>query len=61
MTKYSKNTQKYVKKAVEEFKEGKLKIGRSNKKVKDIKQAIAIGLDEARDEGERVPRKEDDK
>ena len=39
------------------MKEGKLKIGRSNKKVTDPKQAIAIGLSEAREEGAKVPYK----
>jgi hypothetical protein len=38
-----------------EFKEGKLKSGRSNKKVKSREQAIAIGLSEARREGAKVP------
>ena len=40
-----------------EYKEGKLKMGRSGKKVKSHKQAIAIGLSEARKEGKRVPKK----
>jgi hypothetical protein len=38
-----------------EFKRGKLKMGRSGKKVKSRKQAIAIGLSEARREGKKVP------
>jgi hypothetical protein len=38
-----------------EFKRGKLKMGRSGKKVKNRKQAIAIGLSEARREGKKVP------
>jgi hypothetical protein len=46
-----------VKKVMHEFKEGKLKNGRSGKKVKSRKQAIAIGLSEARRTGAKVPRK----
>jgi hypothetical protein len=40
-----------------QFKRGKLKSGRSGKTVKSRKQAIAIGLSEARSKGKRVPRK----
>jgi hypothetical protein len=40
-----------------EYKRGKLKSGRSGKKVKSRKQAIAIGLSEARREGAKVPKK----
>ncbi len=40
-----------------EFKRGELKSGRSGKKVKSRKQAIAIGLSEARKEGAKVPEK----
>jgi hypothetical protein len=40
-----------------EFKRGKLKSGRSGKKVKSRKQAIAIGLSEARRKGKKVPAK----
>ena len=40
-----------------EMKEGKLKMGRSGKKVKSRKQAIAIGLSEARKAGKKVPPK----
>jgi hypothetical protein len=40
-----------------EFKRGRLKMGRSGKKVKSRKQAIAIGLAEARREGKKVPSK----
>lgn len=57
MAKYGKKAQKKVKKAVHEYKRGKLKSGRSGKKVKSRKQAIAIGLSEARREGAKVPRK----
>jgi hypothetical protein len=57
MTKYSPKASQKVEKALHEMKEGKLKIGRSNKKVTSRKQAIAIGLSEAREEGARVPKK----
>ncbi len=57
MRKYSKGSQKKVEKVMHEFKEGKLKSGKSNKKVTNRKQAVAIGLSEARKAGERVPRK----
>jgi hypothetical protein len=55
MPKYSKKSQDSVEKAMHEFKRGKLKSGRSGKKVTNPKQAIAIGLDEARDKGAKVP------
>jgi hypothetical protein len=57
MAKYSKESQSKVKKSMEEMKEGKLKSGRSGKKVSNPKQAIAIGLSEARKEGAKVPKK----
>ncbi|QEC67364.1 hypothetical protein FRZ67_08670 [Panacibacter ginsenosidivorans] len=57
MAKYSKKAQTKVKRAMEEMKEGKLKSGRSNKKVTNPKQAVAIGLSEARAEGAKVPKK----
>jgi hypothetical protein len=57
MAKYSKKAQDKVKKAMHERKEGTLKSGRSGKKVKSKKQAIAIGLSEARKEGAKVPKK----
>lgn len=53
--KYGKGSQKAVKKALHEMKRGKLKSGRSGKKVKNPKQAIAIGLSEARKRGAKVP------
>jgi hypothetical protein len=56
MAKYSKKAQKKVKKAMHERKHGELKSG-SGKKVKSRKQAIAIGLSEARKEGAKVPKK----
>jgi hypothetical protein len=57
MAKYGKTAQKKVKKAMHERKEGTLKSGRSGKKVTSKKQAIAIGLSEARREGGKVPKK----
>ncbi|MBN9588802.1 MAG: hypothetical protein J0G99_07320 [Alphaproteobacteria bacterium] len=54
--KYSKGAQRKVKKAMEERKKGTLKSG-SGRKVKSRKQAIAIGLSEARREGKKVPKK----
>ena len=55
--KYSKGASKKVEKAMHERKEGTLKSGRSGKKVTSRKQAIAIGLSEARTEGKKVPKK----
>jgi hypothetical protein len=57
MNKYSPKAQEKVEKTVKEFKEGKLKSGNSDKKVTNRKQAIAIGLSEARKEGAKVPKK----
>jgi hypothetical protein len=57
MAKYSKASQKKVENAMHEMHEGKLKSGRSNKKVTNPKQAIAIGLSEARAEGDKAPKK----
>jgi len=59
MAKYSKKSQDSVKEAMHEMKEGKLTSGKSGKKVKDPKQAVAIGLSKARKKGERVPEKKD--
>jgi hypothetical protein len=53
--KYSPKASKSVEREMHEFKRGKLKSGRSGKKVKNPKQAIAIGLSEARKEGAKVP------
>jgi len=53
--KYGKKSGAKVKKVMEEFKGGKLRSGRSGKKVTSRKQAIAIGLSEARAEGDKVP------
>ncbi|MGI8601318.1 MAG: DUF6496 domain-containing protein [Chitinophagaceae bacterium] len=55
MAKYSKGAAMKVEKTMHEMKEGKLKTG-TGKKVTSRKQAIAIGLSEAREEGEKVPK-----
>lgn len=52
---YSPDASKSVEREMREMHEGKLTIGRSGKKVTDPKQAIAIGLAEARRAGEKVP------
>jgi hypothetical protein len=56
MAKYSKKAGDKVEKTMHEMKEGKLKSG-SGKKVTSKKQAVAIGLSEARKEGAKVPKK----
>lgn len=56
MAKYSKESQHKVEKSMHEMHEGKLKSGKSGKKVTNPKQAIAIGLSEARHEGAKVPK-----
>ena len=55
MARYGKKAQSKVKRAMHERKRGTLKSGRSGKKVTSRKQAIAIGLSEARREGGKVP------
>ncbi len=55
--KYGEKAQKTVQKAMHEYKEGKLKSGKSGKKVTNRKQAIAIGLSKARKKGAKVPAK----
>jgi Family of unknown function (DUF6496) len=55
--KYSKKASVKVGRAMKKRKAGTLKSGRSGKKVKSRKQAIAIGLSEARAEGKKVPKK----
>jgi len=57
MAKYGKKAQSKVERAMHERKHGTLKSGGSGKKVTSRKQAIAIGLSEARREGAKVPRK----
>jgi hypothetical protein len=59
MSKYGPKAQQKVHKAMREFERGDLKSGRSGKKVTSRKQAVAIGLDEARREGGKVPKKDD--
>ena len=57
MAKYGKKARSKVKSAMHERKRGTLKSGRSGKRVKSRKQAIAIGLSEARRAGAKVPRR----
>jgi hypothetical protein len=59
--KYSKGASKKVARAMGKKKKGTLKSGRSGKKVESRKQAIAIGLSEARKEGKKVPAKKSKK
>lgn len=58
MAKYSKKAGEKVEKVMHEMKEGKLKTG-TGKKVTSKKQAVAIGLSEAKKEGAKVPKKKD--
>jgi len=55
--KYSKKASADVERAMKKRKAGTLKSGRSGRKVKSRKQAIAIGLSEARAKGRKVPKK----
>ena len=57
MAKYGKKAASSVKRAVKKKKKGTLKSGKSGKKVKSQKQAVAIGLSEARKKGAKVPKK----
>jgi hypothetical protein len=57
MARYGKKARSKVKRAMHERKRGTLRSGRSGRKVKSKKQAIAIGLSEARRSGGKVPRK----
>ena len=59
--KYSKSASGDVKRAMRKRKKGTLRSGRSGKKVKSKKQAIAIGLSEARRKGKKVPKKKSSK
>jgi hypothetical protein len=59
MAKYSKKASEKVERAMHERKKGTLKSGRSGKKVTSRKQAIAIGLSEARESGAKVPKKKE--
>jgi hypothetical protein len=56
MNKYGPKAQEKIHKVMEEYKEGKLKSGQSGKKVTDRKQAVAIGISEARKSGAKVPK-----
>lgn len=53
--KYSKGAQEKVEKVMHEMNKGTLRSGGSGKKVTSRKQAIAVGLSEAREQGEKVP------
>jgi len=55
MARYGKKAQDKVERAMHEMKRGELKSGRSGKKVTNPRQAVAIGLSEAREEGGKVP------
>jgi hypothetical protein len=55
MARYGKKAQDKVERAMHEMKRGELKSGRSGKKVTNPKQAVAIGLSEAREAGGKVP------
>ena len=57
MARYGRKSQQKVKKAMRERKRGTLRSGRSGKKVRSRKQAIAIGLSQARRAGAKVPRR----
>jgi len=57
MARYGEKAGQKVKRAMHEMKRGKLRSGRSGKKVTSRKQAIAIGLSEARRAGGKVPRR----
>jgi hypothetical protein len=59
MAKYSKGSQRTVRSAMKRKKAGTLKSGRSGKTVKSRKQAIAIGLSEARKKGYKAPKKKE--
>ena len=55
MARYGAKAQKKIAKVMHEFKEGELRSGGSGKKVTNRKQAVAIGLSEARESGAKVP------
>lgn len=56
MNKYGPKAQKEVEKAMHEFKKGRLKTGNSDKKVTNRKQAVVIGLSQARKKGAKAPK-----
>lgn len=55
MNKYGPKARKTIEQTMDQFKQGKLRSGKSNKKVTDQDQAIAIGISEARKKGYKVP------
>lgn len=57
MAKYGPKSQESVENAMHKMKQGELESGKSHKKVTDRKQAIAIGLSEARKKGAKAPAK----
>ena len=61
MAKYGRKASKKVAKVMRERKKGTLRSGRSGRKVTSRKQAIAIGLSEARRKGKKVPRRKSSK
>jgi len=61
MPKYGKAATKKIETVMHEFKRGKLKSGKSGKKVVKRSQAIAIGISEARKRGAKVPRQKKQK
>lgn len=58
MAKYSREAQKKVSRVLHEYKEGKLKSGQTGRTVRSRKQAIAIGISEARRAAKKVPARE---
>jgi hypothetical protein len=56
LNKYGPKAQEKIDEVMHEFKEGDLRSGKSNKKVTDRKQAVAIGISEARKKGYKVPK-----
>lgn len=55
MGKYGKKAKETIEETMEKFKKGELKSGKSGKKVTNPKQAVAIGISEAREKHEKVP------
>lgn len=58
MNKYGPKARKTIEQTMDQFKQGKLRSGKSNKKVTDHDQAIAIGISEARQKGYKVPKQD---
>lgn len=61
MIKYGPKAKKKIEKVMREYKKGDLKMGKSGKKVKSRKQAVAIGISEARKAGAKVPKNKNKK